>query len=291
VLWESQRARWRDMLARAEVSFEFDWEKPAELLTRAPRLKWVQSTSSGIGPQLVRLGLAGSPLVVTNAAGIHAQPLAEFVAMATLYFTKDVPRLERWKAQKHWERFCGTELAGTRMLLIGLGKVGSRVAELAAALGISVIGHRRSMGTPPPGVERLVRADEIDAVLPETDWLVLVVPDTPETKHLLDRRRLGLLPRRAVVINIGRGSLIDEEALTHALETNRLRGAALDVFAKEPLDASSRLWDLPNVIVSPHSASTVEQENERLVDLFIDNLQRYLDKRPLVNVFDHSRLH
>lgn len=288
-LGDADRARWRSMVARAEVSFDFDWDRPAELLENAQGLKWVQSPSSGIGPALERIGVLGSRLVVTNAAGVHAQPLAEFVVMAALYFAKEVPRLNAWKASHHWERFCGYELAGSRMLLVGLGGAGARVAKLAAGLGIEVVGHRRSSAPPPEGVARMVSANDFDAELPNVDYLALIAPDTAETRNMFDRRRLSLLPERAVVINIGRGSLLDEQALIEMLAGGRLRGAALDVFAKEPLAADNPLWSLPNVIVSPHSASTVVQENDRIVDLFIDNLHRYLDGRPLVNVFDHAR--
>ncbi len=289
-LSKEQLEEWVGLLARAEISFDFDWERPQELLQRAPRLRWLQSTSSGIGPLIEQLGLAGSPLVITNAAGIHAQPLAEFVLMAALHFAKEMPRLTAWKQDHHFERYCGYQVAGSKMTLIGLGKVGSRVAELSAALGIEVVGHRRmASAAVPVGVSRVVNAAGLDAELPDTDLLVLVAPDTPETKNLIDRRRLELLPARAVVVNIGRGSLIDEAALIERLASGRLRGAALDVFAEEPLPPDSPLWDLPNVIISPHSASTVVQENDRLVDLFIDNLHRYLDGKPLVNRFDHSR--
>lgn len=285
-----QRRRWREHLSRAEVAFEFDWEQPEDLLSRAPRLRWVQATSSGIGPLVEHLGLAGSPLVITTAVGIHAQPLAEFVLLAALYFAKDMPRTDTWKAERHWERFCGQEVLGSRMTLIGLGRVGSRIAELSSALGMQVTGHRRTIGgQAPPGVGRVVDAAGLDAALPETDILVIAAPDTPETTNLVDRRRLSLLPAHAVVVNVGRGSIIDEQAMIEMLQAGRLRGAALDVFAKEPLPADNVLWAMPNVIISPHSASTVTHENDRLVDLFIDNLHRYLDGRPLINVFDHGR--
>jgi len=289
-LSEDERRRWRELLHRAEIAFEFDWERPQELLERAPRLRWVQATSSGIGPLIEQLGLAGSPLVITNAAGIHAQPLAEFVLLAALHFAKEIPRLNTWKADRHWERFCGQEVFGSRMTLIGLGRVGSRIAELSSAVGIQVTGHRRtSGGQAPPGVLRVVDAAGLDAVLPETDILVIAAPETPETANLVDRRRLSLLPRHAVVVNVGRGSLIDEQAMIEMLQAGLLRGAALDVFAQEPLPPDSPLWAMPNVIISPHSASTVTHENDRLVDLFIENLHRYLDGRPLINVFDHGR--
>lgn len=289
-LTPAQLEKWRSMLARAEVSFDFDWEKPAEMIQRAPKLRWVQSSSSGIGPKLDLIGVAGSHIVVTNAAGIHAQPLAEFTMMVALYFSKELPRLNAWKAEKHWERYCGYELAGSKMLVIGLGRVGGRIAELSTALGIEVVGHRRSSGgSVPPGVNRLVDADAIDSELPETDFLVIAAPDTPSTRNLIDRRRIGLLPPRAVIINVGRGSIVDEQAMTEMLASGRLRGAGLDVFAKEPLPRENPLWELPNVIIAPHSASTVFQENDRLVDLFIDNLHRYLDRLPMANRFDHGR--
>jgi phosphoglycerate dehydrogenase-like enzyme len=250
----------------------------------------VQATSSGIGPLVEHLGLAGSPLIITNAAGIHAQPLAEFVLLTALHFAKEMPRVNTWKAERHWERFCGQEVFGSRMTLIGLGRVGSRIAVLSSALGMEVTGHRRTTGgQTPPGVSTVVDAAGLDAALPETDILVIAAPDTPETTNLIDRRRLSLLPAHAVVVNVGRGSLIDEPAMIEMLQAGRLRGAGLDVFAKEPLPADSPLWAMPNVIVSPHSASTVNHENDRLVDLFIENLHRYLDRRPLVNVFDHAR--
>ncbi|HVC76104.1 MAG TPA: D-2-hydroxyacid dehydrogenase [Candidatus Micrarchaeaceae archaeon] len=289
-LTDEQRLLWQRHLGRAEVSFEFDWERPEELLKRAPRLRWVQSTSSGIGPLVERLGLAGSRLLITNAAGIHAQPLAEFVLLTALYFAKEMPQVNAWKEERHWERFCGREVFGSRMTLIGLGRVGSRIAELSSALGIEVTGHRRTTeGQTPPGVRRVVDAAGLDVVMPDTDILVIAAPDTPETVNLIDRRRLALLPANAVVVNVGRGSLIDEQAMIEMLQSGRLRGAGLDVFAKEPLPVDSPLWAMPNVIVSPHSASTVVHENDRLVDLFIENLHRYLDGRPLVNVFDHAR--
>src|SRR6266851_5185276 len=172
-LTEEQRLRWQKHLGRAEIAFEFDWERPEELLERAPRLRWLQATSSGIGPLVEHLGLAGSQLIITNAAGIHAQPLAEFVLLTALYFAKEMPRVNAWKAERHWERFCGREVFGSRMTLIGLGRVGSRIAELSSALGMEVTGHRRTTGgQAPAGVRKIVDSAGLDAALPETDILV-----------------------------------------------------------------------------------------------------------------------
>ncbi len=285
-----QRRQWRELLGRAVVSLDFDWDQPAQMRTNAPNLRWIQATGSGIGPLVAKAGLVDSPVRITNTAGIHAQPLAEFVLMSALHYVKDMPRLMKWKKERHWERYCGYELAGSKMLLIGLGKVGARIAQLSAALGVEVIGHRRSGGgEKPAGVTRIVDGAGLDEALPHTDLLVIAAPETPETVNLIDRRRLRLLPSRAVFVNVGRGSVVDEAALIDLLVSGRIRGAALDVFAEEPLPADSPLWGLPNVIISPHSASTVVQENDRIVDLFIENLGRFLDDRPLVNEFDHRR--
>ena len=291
-LTEEQRHRWRALWGRAVVSLDFDWDQPAEMRTNAPNLRWIQATGSGIGPLVAKTGLADSPVRITNAAGIHAQPLAEFVLMSALHFVKEMPRLMKWKRERHWERFCGHELAGSTMVLIGLGKVGGRIAQLSAALGVKVVGHRRSgEGVKPAGVVRIVDGNALDEALPNADLLVIAAPATSETKKLIDRRRLELLPSRAVVVNVGRGSVIDEAALIDLLAAGRIRGAALDVFAEEPLPPDSPLWELPNVIISPHSASTVVHENDRIVDLFIENLGRFLDDRPLVNEFDRGRLY
>ena len=132
---------------------------------------------------------------------------------------------------------------------------------------------------------------ELDAILPRLDAIVLAAPHTPETEELLDARRLALLPARAVVVNIARGEVVDEPALADALANGRLRGAALDVFSTEPLPESSPFWDLPNVLVSPHSASTVPQENTRIVEIFCENLRAYLDGEPLRNVLDPDLLY
>jgi glyoxylate/hydroxypyruvate reductase len=286
--------RWSSLRAQADVSFDFDWQAPAEMARNCPRLRWVQGTSAGIGGFLERTGLARTSLVFTTASGVHGTPLAEFTLFGLLYFAKGGPELARWQEQRHWERHAGRQVAGSRALLVGLGGVGRAVAQLLAAAGVQVVGtgrtergssqHRRDV----PGVACYVPAEQIGRVLPDVDALVLACPLTAQTRHLIGERELALLRPGAVVVNISRGQVIDEDALIAALRGGRLGGACLDVFATEPLPASSPLWGMPNVIISPHSASTVEAENGLLTDLFIDNLRRWLDGRPLRNVFDRA---
>ena len=180
------------------------------------------------------------------------------------------------------------------MCVVGLGKIGREVARLSRALDARVVGTVREIGDRVPeelGVERLEPAERLDELLPETDVLVLATPHTAQTHRLLDARRLALLKPGAILVNIARGDIVDEAALIAALRSGALRGAALDVFEQEPLPPESPLWDLPNVFVSPHSASTVPAENARIVELFQDNIRRYLDGRPLLNLLDRELLY
>jgi glyoxylate/hydroxypyruvate reductase len=228
--------------------------------------------------------------VFTTAAGVHGSSLTEFVILALLYFCRDVPRLQRMQAAHHWQRHANAELAGRRVLVVGLGSVGRMIARRLAALDVEVWGMRRSApGTAPEGVARVLPFEGLAHALPDIDALVLACPLTEQTHRLIGAAELQALPSHAVLINIARGQVVDERALIEALASGRLNGAALDVVEQEPLPAESPLWDLPNILISPHSASTVERENQRIVELFIENLRRWLDGRPLLNQFDRSR--
>lgn len=281
--------RWRAITAGAEVMFDFDWSSPETIAERCPHLRLIQATSAGVGGYMTRIGLDRSDIEVCTAAGTHAVPLAEFALLGALYFVKGVPTLNEWKARRHWEKYATHRLAGRRALVLGLGGIGRRVAESFAALGIEVWGlARRIPPELPPGVTRMIAGGELHAALAETDVLVIASPLTEQTRQLVGAAELAALPGHAVVVNVGRGPVIDEAALIAALTEGRLAGACLDVFEHEPLPEDSPLWDLDNVIISPHSASTLVEENELLVELFLDNLARYLDGRPRRNVYDRA---
>ena len=282
-------ATWRAHLASADILFDFDWFEPECLTVNAPKVKWVQATSAGIGEYLARTGLARADVVFTTAAGVHAIPLAEHVALGLLYMVKSVPKLRAWQAAHHWEAFTTEQLAGRRMLLIGLGHVGRQIALTCAGLELEVWGIDPRATEPPGGVSRLVARTDLCSSLSEVDVLVLSCPYTAETHHLIGAEELAAMRSSAFVINVARGAVIDEPALVNALRADRLSGAVLDVFEEEPLPESSPLWDMPNVLITPHSVSTVAAENGRITDLFIDNLQRYLAGEPLLNVFVPSR--
>ena len=281
-----QDARYRAWLAEAEIHFDIDAELAPSFPSLAPKLRWIQATSSGIGPLVRRTGLDRSGVTITNAAGIHAVPLAEHVLLALLYFVKDVPARLREQRAHAWERHSGREVRGLTATVVGLGAVGLEVARTLRSVGVHVIGIRRS----PLTADEATRVDEattpahLREVLPRSDALVLIAPHTRETEGMIGAAELALLPPGAIVVNIARGALIDEDALTDALRRGHLGGAALDVAAVEPLPADSPLWDLPNVMITPHSAATVARENERLTDLFLENLRRYRAGEPLRNL-------
>jgi glyoxylate/hydroxypyruvate reductase len=281
--------RWSRLREQADISFDFDWQDPAGMPRNCPRLRWVQGTSAGIGGLLERTGLAGTDLIFTTASGVHATPLAEFALLGLFYFAKGMPQLTARQAERHWQRHTTTQLAGSSALVVGLGRIGREVARLLSAAGVEVHGAGRAgRSYDVPGLASTVGSDRLGQVLPDVHALVLACPLTEQTRGLIGAAELALLPRGAVVVNISRGAVIDEEALIAALRRGHLGGAFLDVFAAEPLPAGSPLWEMPNVVVSPHSAATVAAENGLITDLFCDNLQRWLAGRPLRNVYDRA---
>ncbi len=286
---EAGLARWAELRALADISFDFDWQAPGQMAENCPRLRWVQGTSAGIGGLLERTGLIRSDLVFTTAAGVHGIPLAEFALFGLLYFAKGMPVLARWKAERHWERHNTRQLRDSRALVVGLGGVGREVAKLLTAAGVQVTGvGRPDREYQVRGVKSYVADTEIGALLPHVDALILACPLTDRTRGLIGRAELEALKPGAVVVNLARGQVVDEAALIDSLTSGHLGGACLDVFETEPLPVTSPLWDLPNVIVSPHSASTLAVENELITDLFISNLGRWFAGVPLRNLFDTS---
>lgn len=281
-----QERRWQELLARADVLFDFDPTHRADLPDLAPRARWVQSTSAGIG-QMVRAHNYERRMphtVFTTASGVHARPLAEFVVMVMLMHYKGALRMLEAQQRQHWERYAGTDLDGRTLAIVGLGRVGGEIARLSRALGMTVIGA--DLKPAPEAVDRYYEPSRLDAMLPQADVLVLMVPHTPQTEKMIGRKELALLPRGAYFINTARGAVVDEPALIEALRSGHLSGAALDVFAEEPLPPGNPLWEMPNVVVSPHSASTSDRENGRITELFCDNLRRFLKGEPLRNVLN-----
>jgi phosphoglycerate dehydrogenase-like enzyme len=292
---ERQR-EWHALLGRADVLLDFPQFESRPLLELCPNVRWVQTTSAGVGPLVKRLGLEDSDILVTTASGIHAQPLAEFVFAALLFHGKEIARLQAEQRAHQWHRFSGGELAGQTMAIIGPGRIGREIARIARAFRMRVVALGRD-STPERaaalGVDRLYARDALREMLAEADCLVLSAPLTPETDGILGAEEIAALKPGAVFVNIGRGALVDETALLSALRDRRIAFAALDVFREEPLPPDSPFWDMPNVLVNPHSASTVDSENAKLTDLFIRNLGHYLDGEidQMAPVLDKRRMY
>jgi phosphoglycerate dehydrogenase-like enzyme len=296
---DEAEARWRGLVAGADVVYGIPGSSGAglaALLADAPRVRWVQARNAGAGEQLAA-ALALAPervraVTVTSVSGIHARPLAEFALLGLLAFAKRLPELERDKAARRWpdEQAPMRVLAGRTVVVAGLGAIGRDVARLAGALGMRVLGIKRTPGAV-EGVEAVATPDELPALAAGADALVVTLPLTGDTRGLVGEEALAALAPGAVVVNVGRGAVLDEGALVAALRERRLGGACLDVFAAEPLPADSPLWTLDNVIVSPHVAARTDGEDADAVALFTDNLRRRLAGEPLRNVVDPDRLY
>jgi phosphoglycerate dehydrogenase-like enzyme len=264
-----QEARFADLISGAEIVLGYPREDPEQiawLVRTAPGLRWVQGTFAGAGQQLAAAGLPREDverIIWTSSVGIHITPLGEWAMFGILALTKGLPRLEADKRAHRWAHYPVDEVRGTTVLVVGLGEIGTEVARLAEAFGMNVLSTRRNAG-------------DLDALLPQADSVVITLPLTDETRGMFDRRRIALMKPGAILVNIGRGPVVEEDALIDALRSGRLRGAALDVFETEPLPRDSPLWDLDNVILSPHTAAQSIHENERIVELFAENLRRYL---------------
>jgi phosphoglycerate dehydrogenase-like enzyme len=287
-----QEARWRALLARADILFDFDRSSGPDLATRAPNVRWVQATSAGIGDYVRRMGYAESmpDTVFTTASGVHARPLAEFCIMVMLAFHKKLLVSLRDQRQHRWDRFAAGELDGQTLVIVGVGRIGTEIARVARVFGMRVVGVKRSTAGVDPAelhLDALYGPDELHRALSQAENLVLIAPHTPATTGMIGAAELALLPKGAVLVNIGRGALVDETALIERLRSGHLLGAGLDVFATEPLPVDSPLWDMENVICVAHSASTAYRENERITDLFLRNLRHYLAGEPMENVFNH----
>ena len=250
--------------------------KLLDLLIDAKRVRWIHTLAAGVD-QLPFDLLRRMDVVVTNSRGLYADALAEFAIAAMLFFAKDLRRLVRNQDARKWEPFDNTRLEGQIAGIIGYGGIGHAVARRVEALGMHVIATRR---------QRELGDPTVDDVIAESDYVVLSAPLTPSTFHLLNAERIGAMKPGAVLINISRGPIVDETALLGALQSNRIRGAALDVFESEPLPPDHPLWRLENALISPHSADHTPDSHERAITFFLENLCRFERGEALENVVD-----
>lgn len=289
----AQQAAWHALLAQADILF--DLPTPDDL-AHAPRLRWIQTTSTGVGQAAASLRLAERGILVTTARGVHARPLAEFTFMALLAHWRGLALLQAEQKAHRWERFCGAEVAGRTIVLLGAGDLARGCARLARAFDMRSIALARDPTRPRAHndvFDAIRPITALHATLAEADALVLTVPHTPQTENLIDAAAIAALKPAAALVNIARGTILDEDALIAALRSGHIAFAALDVARTEPLPAHSPLWDMPNVLISPHSASTVSAENTRITEIFAHNLRCWLrgQTAEMRNVLDQELMY
>lgn len=261
----------------------FGWPN-REWVVDAPKLKWVQLASAGSDGWF---GLRPD-IILTKSNGVFGVPISEWAIGSLLMLTRKLHRYRDQQRQALWKEVPGAdEVYGRTVGIVGLGNIGQEVGRRAQALGCRVIGFRRTVGAPPPPfIDEVMPLDDL---LPQTDFLVLAVPNTPETRGLISRERLARLKKGAHLINVGRGATVDEAAMIDALLSGHLEGAALDVTTVEPLAADSPLWQMEQVIITPHvSGRSVEGNASRRLDIFCDNLRRFQAGVPLRNLVDRK---
>lgn len=289
---EADVDRFYDYLADVEVVYGVPQMKPSglrRLVEANEGLRWVHAVQAGAGAFVTGARLSDQQLervTVTTSAGVHAGPLAEFAMFGMLAGSQDLARLKRLQAAREWPaRLLTNQLSGATCVIVGAGEIGKALAVRAKAMGMYTIGVKRRVEDV-EGFDEIVGSDDLLAVAPRADHLVVTLPGTPSTEKMVDGDVLAACKPGVVVVNVGRGTVIDEAALIAALLSGRVSSAALDVFAKEPLPADSPLWEMPNVIVSPHSATLDADEGARVATLFCENLRSYLDGAPLRNIVD-----
>jgi phosphoglycerate dehydrogenase-like enzyme len=270
----------------------WDFSAVDALLDAAPALRWLQFRGAGV-ERLVTPRLAASEVVLTNGSGNHAPNMAEHLLGMMLAFARGFPQLLRAQQERRWARLAMDEvfeLSGQTLAIVGLGAIGQELAWRAAALGMRVVGVRRSADAAlPRGVERVESIASLDAVLPLADHVAVTLPLTAETQGLFDAARLARCKPGAHLYNVGRGPVVDAAALLHALDAGQLGGAGLDVVEPEPLPAESPLWAHPRVMITAHTAGLTPRSFERYQALLLDNLQRFARGEPLRNVVDPRR--
>jgi len=255
--------------------------------SRFGRLRWVHTGSAGV-ERVLFPELAASDVVLTNSRYVFDEALAEYTIALMLALSKDLLTTFRHQGEHRWVPRETAKLSGKAALMLGVGPIARRTAQLAKALGMSVRGIGRTARGGDPDFGEIASPDELHTLFADADYVVMVLPSTPQTQGMVDAAAVAALKPTARLINVGRGSALDQDALCDALRAGRLAGAALDVMRPEPLPADSPLWDVPNLIISPHMAGDHTGWQRDIADLFLRNLERFLRDEPLLNVVDKT---
>jgi phosphoglycerate dehydrogenase-like enzyme len=281
--------------AAPEANIIYNWSLSGALLREVflmcPHVQWVHTRSAGLD-NILFPELVASPVPLTNGSGVFSPSLGEFALAAILFFAKDLRRMVRNQEAGRWEQFDITEITGQTVGIVGYGDIGRAVATRVRAMGMRVLAVKRSgplLYNVDPLVSRIYKPEALAEMLPLCDYVVVSAPLTPETQSMIDDAAFGAMKRDAVVINIGRGPVIDEAAMVRALSAGRIKGAALDVFDNEPLPEGHPFYSLPNVLLSPHCADHTPDWMDRAMQFFIDQFARFEKGEPLMNIVDKAR--
>lgn len=316
-------ARIRDVSPRLNIQHHFPnvpstaWANAEVLYTtrhfpepeEAPMLRWIQLHSAGMGGAMKHRIVQAEDIMVTSTSGMHATQIANYCLMMMLAFNYRLPKMMELQRESHWPEdregtFKPIDMQHQTLGIVGYGSIARELARLAHTMGMTVLATKRNVKNPaetqtdytPEGTgdpegkipERIYPGEALGTMATECDYLVVTVPLTEQTRHMVNERILNQMKNSAILINIARGSVVDEKALITALSQKKIGGAALDVFEEEPLSSTSPLWQMDNVIISPHVSGVTANYHEKAVDVFVANLQRYLDKRPLYNQLDRE---
>jgi len=274
--------------SNAEVILQ--WAGSRELLRVAflanPQVRWVHSRSAGLDrilfPELVQ-----SPVPLTNGSGVFSQSLGEFALAAILYFAKDFRRMLRNQEAGRWEQFEVEEIAGQTVGIVGYGDIGRAVASRVRAMGMRVFALKRhAPASPDPLIEQFFRPDDLNPMLNQADFVVVAAPLTSETRHMISDSAFSAMKRNAVMINVGRGPVVNQAALVRALTEKRIKGAGLDVFEEEPIPLGDPIYQLKNVLISPHCADHTKNWLNRAMQFFLEQYERFASGQPLENIVE-----
>lgn len=276
-------------IREAEILIGWSHSIQEDVLSSDSQLKWIQTWSAGVDRMpLSELGSKGIQL--TNASGVHSIPITEHIFAMILAFTRNLHLAIRQQSNHKWDTSGSfTELAGKTIVIVGVGQIGRHTAKIAQAFGMRTVGVRHS-GKSSPHVEVMYKADQLEEALAEGDYVVNILPLTNETRGLFDKAKFAAMKDSAFFVNVGRGPSVVTDDLIDALRSGALAGAGLDVFEEEPLPSDHPLWTMDNVIMTPHMAGDTDRYSERVMDIFLENLQHYVNREPLSrNVIDYSK--
>jgi phosphoglycerate dehydrogenase-like enzyme len=262
------------------------WNFPTNNLKKiSPNLKWIHVVSAGV-EHLLPLNWMSDDLVLTNSSGVHAKKAGEYGLMAILMLQNHMTKIITNQKKKEFVSLFSNPIAGKTVVVVGTGSLGSSMAKHIKSLGANVVGVNKR-GKKVDGCNEVITIENIDSVLPKADFLYLAVPETPDTKNLINNEKLNMLKPTCGIVNVGRQSVMDYDVLCEKLTNNEIAGAILDVFTHDPLEASSKLWNTPNLVLTPHVSSDDDGDYVRLtLNIFIKNLKLFLENKDLINKID-----